>query len=158
MTEADLDGVVEVARVSFPDHPEDRACFAERLHLHAGGCLSLVTAAGVVEGYIVAYPWKGVAAPALNSLIGALPDDPDRIYLHDLALKPSARGGGRTREAVEHIVRHARTLGFPLVGLVAVNDAVRFWEGQGFTVVDSPGIRAKLESYGPDARCMDRRV
>jgi GNAT superfamily N-acetyltransferase len=156
MTGADLDGVVEVARVSFPDHPEDRACFAERLALHADGCLALAADGGPVEGYIVAYPWKGRAAPALNSLIGALPQDPDRVYLHDLALGPRARGGGRTRAAVQRIADHARALGLPLIGLVAVNDAVRFWEGQGFTVVDAPDIRAKLASYGPDARCMER--
>ena len=33
MTEADLDGVTAVAGEAFPNHPEDRACFANRLGL-----------------------------------------------------------------------------------------------------------------------------
>lgn len=158
MTPADLDGVVEVARIAFPDHFEDRACFANRLALHPAGCFSLAEPDGSIRGYLVGYPWRGTAAPALNTLIDALPSDPDRLYLHDLALKPEARGGGRTRAAVEALADHARALGLPLMALVAVNDAVRFWEGQGFAVVDAPDIRAKLASYGPDARYMERSL
>ena len=37
MAQGDLDGVVAVARLAFPDHPEDRACFAERLDLNPCG-------------------------------------------------------------------------------------------------------------------------
>ncbi|MGA0544918.1 GNAT family N-acetyltransferase [Brevundimonas sp. VNH65] len=158
MTPADLDGVVEVARVAFPDHFEDQTCFANRLNLHPAGCFSLAEPDGPVMGYLVGYPWRGTAAPALNTLIDGLPSHPDRLYLHDLALKPEARGGGRTRAAVEALADHARALGLPLMALVAVNDAVRFWEGQGFAVVDAPDIRAKLAGYGPDARYMERSL
>ena len=156
MTPPDLDGVVEVARIAFPDHLEDRACFENRLTLHPAGCFVLAGADGQVMGYLVGYPWRGTAAPALNTLIEALPGEPDRLYLHDLALRPEARGGGRTRTAVETLAEHAKALTLPTIALVAVNDATRFWEGQGFSVVDAPDIRAKLASYGSDARYMER--
>lgn len=158
MTPDDLDGVVQVARIAFPDHFEDRACFENRLDLHPPGCFVLTGADGGVMGYLVGYPWRGTAAPALNTLIDALPAEPDRLYLHDLALRPESRGGGRTRAAVETLAGHARGLGLPRMALVAVNDATRFWEGQGFSVVDAPDIRAKLESYGSDARYMERAL
>lgn len=158
MTAADIDGVVAVARLSFPDHFESRACFENRLDLCPEGCFALSDDAGAVKGYLFAYPWKGESAPALNTLIEALPADADRIYLHDLALHPDARGGGFTRPMVERLAEQARADGWPMIALVAVNDAADFWARLGFEAADSPAIRAKLESYGPDARYMIRRL
>lgn len=155
MTEDDLDGVVAVARLAFPNHPEDRACFAERLGLNPGGCFVLESPDGV-RGYLIAYPWRRGAAPALNSLIGALPEDADVIYLHDLALHPQARGGGHTRPIIERLAAQTRADGWPGIALVAVNDAAAFWSRLGFQPVDSPAMAAKLASYGADARYMVR--
>ncbi|MBL7471037.1 GNAT family N-acetyltransferase, partial [Escherichia coli] len=56
MTVEDLDGVVAVARIAFPDHPEGRACFVERLALAPGPCFVLARA-DRVAGYLIAYPW-----------------------------------------------------------------------------------------------------
>ena len=41
MRPTDIDAVVEVARLSFPDHFEDRACFQNRLALYPRGCFVL---------------------------------------------------------------------------------------------------------------------
>ena len=48
--------------------------------------------------------------------------------------------------------------GWPALALVAVNDAAPFWEGLGFTAVETPEMAAKLASYGPGARYMLRRL
>lgn len=160
MAEDDLDGVVAVARLAFPDHFENRACFAERRGLYPAGCFVLAhdEAAGgaAVRGYLVAYPWRRDAAPALNALIGALPAEADILYLHDLALHPEARGGGRTRPIVERLAGQARAEGWPAIALVAVNDAAPFWEGLGFRTRESEALGAKLAGYGPGARYMVR--
>jgi ribosomal protein S18 acetylase RimI-like enzyme len=156
MTEADLDGVVEVAKVSFPDHPEDRVCFANRLELNPGGCYVLSDDAGGVSGYLVAYPWKRYSAPALNALIEAIPADAETIYLHDLALHPSTRGGGHTRLVVETLADAAKAQGFKMISLVAVNNASGFWGRNGFEIQNPPGMAEKLASYGDDARYMER--
>lgn len=155
MTAADLDGVVEVARLSFPDHPEDRACFENRLALNPGGCFVLAGDAGV-RGYLVAYPWRRDSAPALNALIQAVPDDAAVLYLHDLALHPDARGGGWTRPIIERLAGQATAAGWPELALVAVNDATAFWARHGFVVENPPGMADKLTSYGADARYMVR--
>ncbi|MBX3476789.1 MAG: GNAT family N-acetyltransferase [Brevundimonas sp.] len=155
MTEGDLDEVVAVARVAFPNHPEDRACFAERLGLNPRGCFVLDGSEGV-RGYLVAYPWRREAPPALNTLVGAVPDGADVLYLHDLALDPRARGAGHARPIIERLARQAAAEGWPAIALVAVNDAAVFWQSLGFQPVESPALRTRLASYGPDARYMIR--
>ncbi len=156
MTDRDLDGVVAVARVAFPDHFEDRACFAERLALYPAGCRVLAEGDNRVLGYGIAYPWMEGSMPPLGALIGALPDAAELIYLHDLALLPDTRGTGAASEYVAWLVDHARVAGWPRIALVAVNDAAPFWGRQGFAAVDSPNLRATLASYGDDARYMVR--
>jgi len=152
MTADDLDGVVAVARVAFPDHPEDRPCFAERLALAPDLCFVLVEG-GDVAGYLVAYPWPLGSIPPLNSLLGALPEVRDALYLHDLALRPDARGSGHARTILDTLFARA---GDDPIALVSVNDSAAFWRGQGF--VEQPALAAKLASYGPGARYMVRRA
>lgn len=158
MTTADLEGVVEVAKVSFPDHPEDLACFANRMDLNPQGCFVLSDDQGGVHGYMVAYPWLRNAAPALNTLIDALPEEPQVVYLHDLALHPSTRGGGYTRPVIEALAEQARSDGYARLSLVAVNNASGFWSRNGFEVQNPTGMAEKLASYGDDARYMEREL
>lgn len=158
MTAVDLDGVVEVARLSFPDHFESRSCFENRLSLSPGMSFVLSGPDDAVRGYLFAYPWRGEAAPALNTLIETIPGDADRIYLHDLALHPDTRGGGHTRAIVERLADQARLAGWKIVGLVAVNDAAAFWKRMGFEGVETPELARKLASYGPGARYMVRAL
>lgn len=156
MTGDDLDAVAEIAAISFPDHFEGRDCFRNRLALNPSGCFVLADAAGEPRGYLLAWPWRADSAPALNTLIEAIPTDASVLYLHDLALHPDARGGGWTRSIVERLADQARAAGWPALALVAVNGAAPFWERRGFAVIESPAITARLASYGRDARYMVR--
>ena len=158
MTADDLDAVAEIAAIDFPDHFEGRDCFANRLALNPDGCFVLAEGSGPPKGYLVAYPWRRDGAPALNTLIESIPDDAGVLYLHDLALHPDARGQGRSRPIVERLAAGAKAVGWPALALVAVNDAAPFWEGLGFTAVETPEMAAKLASYGPGARYMLRRL
>ena len=106
----------------------------------------------------MAYPWTENAAPALNTLIAAIPADASAMYLHDLALDPAVRGGGWSRPIIERLARDARAAGWPALTLVAVNGAAPFWERHGFIVVQAPGMAEKLAGYGPDARYMRRSL
>ena len=158
MTTADLDAVASIAALAFPDHFEGRDCFESRLHLHPSGCFVLSGRDGVVRGYLVAYPWIAHDAPALNVTLSAVPPDAEVVYLHDLALHPEVRGQGWTAPIVERLAEEARAAGWPALALVAVNDAAPFWEGRGFSVVETPDLAAKLAGYGPDARYMTRSL
>ena len=156
MTAADLDAVAAIAAIGFPDHFEGRDCFENRLALSPAGCFVLAGADGEAHGYLVAYPWTVDAAPALNTLIAAIPDEAAVMYLHDLAIDPSVRGGGWSRPIVERLAHDARAAGWPALTLVAVNDAAPFWERHGFVVADPPGMAAQLAGYGESARYMIR--
>ena len=158
MAEADIGGVVTVARQSFPDHFESRACFENRLTICPTMSFVLADAEDVVRGYLFAYPWTGETAPPLNTLIEAIPADADRIYLHDLALDPEVRGGGYTRAIVERLIDQSRTDGWTAMALVAVNDATAFWQRMGFQPITSPALAEKLASYGDDACYMVREL
>ena len=156
MTAADLDDVARIAVVGFPDHFEGRPCFENRLALYPSGCFVLAADDGPPQGYLVAYPWPAESAPALNALIPAIPADAAVMYLHDLTLLPTVRGGGWSRPIVTRLVEEARGTGWSTLALVAVNDAAPFWERHGFTVVEAPGMATKLAGYGADARYMKR--
>ena len=158
MTPSDLDGVVRVASEAFPNHPEDRACFADRLMLYPSGCRVLANADGEVAGYLVAYPWRLDDAPALNARLDALPETPDVLYLHDLALAHAARGGGHAKRGVQLAVQTARDAGLEQIALIAVNDAAPFWARQGFETRHSAILTEKLAGYGEDAVYMIRAV
>ena len=158
MTAADLDAVAAIAAIGFPDHFEGRDCFENRLALNPAGCFVLAGEDGAPHGYLVAYPWTADAAPALNTLIAAIPDEASVMYLHDLAIDPAVRSGGWSRPIVERLARDARAAGWPALTLVAVNDAAPFWERHGFVVDDAPGMAEKLAGYGEGARYMIRRL
>ena len=158
MTPSDLDGVVRVASEAFPNHPEDRACFADRLRLYPSGCQVLADESGVVAGYLVAYPWRLDDAPALNARLDALPETPDVLYLHDLALAQVAQGGGHAKRGVHLAVQTARDAGLERIALIAVNDAAPFWARQGFETRHSTNLTRKLAGYGEDAVYMIRAV
>ena len=151
MVEADLRRVVDIASACYPDHFEDMAVFMERLRLFANGCLVLA-GEGVVQGYVLSYPWKADAAPPLNALVLGLPRDGDAYYLHDLALMPPARGQGHARAALDAL-RRGPAAALPMT-LVSVNGTVPFWERLGFAVRSTDNLVSKLASYGPDARFM----
>jgi ribosomal protein S18 acetylase RimI-like enzyme len=153
MAEGDVDGVVAVASIAFPDHPEGRACFAERLALAPDTCFVLAEDARIL-GYLIAYPWPLEAIPPLDTLLGALPERRDAWYLHDLALRPEARGGGNAQAG---LARLFAAVNAP-IALVSVNDSAAFWRAQGFAERASPALQAKLSSYGPHARYMVRSV
>lgn len=159
MTGADLDAVAAIALIAFPDHFEDRACFENRLALHPEGCFILAGQDGAPLGYCLAYPWIADAVPAVNARIETLPDDPAVLYLHDLALHPSVRGGGRSHAIVTRLVDLARDLDLPAIALVAVNAAEGFWRSHGFRPHDTPALTQKLAAaYGADACYMVRPV
>lgn len=154
----DVDGVVAVAAVAFPDHFERRDCFAERFALFPQGCFVLA-AGDAVQGYLIAYPWPLGAIPPLNSLLGALPASRETWYLHDLALHPDACGQGHARPIVERLAIEAREQGAERIALVSVNDSMPFWQGVGFAPVAGDATLArKLESYGEASRYMVRAL
>ena len=157
LTAPDLPLVEAIAAIVHPDFPEDGAVFAERQQLYPEGT-RLFEFDGVAAGYVLSHPWRFKDLPALNGLLGALPEHADTYYIHDLALLNKARGTGAAAMIVGEIQRHARLHGFATMSLVAVNGSLPFWHKHGFRAVRpqalEPALTAKLASYESAARFM----
>ena len=158
MRRADLPAVSRVAALVHPLYPEKQAVFAERLRLYRAGSRVLSDGEGAVQGYVVSHPWRQGVVPALDSLLGALPDVPDTYYIHDIALLPQARGGRAAQACIAALANHAAAARFATMSIVAIAGTQGFWEKQGFSVVDMPELAARLTSYDPSARYMRRAL
>ena len=151
----DLAAVEAIAERVHEAYPEDPSVFAERLRLWPEGCL-IYERDGVPIAYLLSHPGRAFEPPALNALLGALPQPPTTYYIHDLALLPETRGQGAGSAVVGRLLDIARRAGCPEISLVAVNDSVGFWGRHGFHAVDVPALAEKLRSYDENARYMVR--
>jgi len=154
MTPADLAAVEAIALALYPDLPERPAIYAERLALAPDGCLVLAAERSPdVAGYAVTHPWHGNAPPPLDSLLGEVPRPPPAWHVHDVALRPSARGRGLAASALRHIGIVAAAAGAARLTLVAIGGKADFWRHAGFAPV-ATGDAPALASYGADALFM----
>ena len=153
MSGYDLNAVSTIAEKVHPDFFESDAVLAEKHSLYRNGCY-ILEVAEKPAGYVLSHPWMRGSLPALNAPIGALPDQPNTFYIHDLALLPVTRGVGAAGQIVAALTKHAQAMGFPTMSLVAVNGSVPFWERQGFVTEDRPELTEKLAAYEDAARYM----
>jgi GNAT superfamily N-acetyltransferase len=150
MTGADLASVDRIADEVHPPHlTEPREAFESRLALGADVCFTLAQD-GDVFGYAVAHAWDHTV-PKLAAVLS--PVSPvSTLWLHDLALLPSARGRGHADALVARLKEQATRAGLRTITLVAVNGTAPYWARRGFTRIGSGG----LESYGDGAALMRR--
>jgi GNAT superfamily N-acetyltransferase len=152
MLPQDLPRVNAIADTVHQAYPEDPAVVTERLALFPQGCRVADSASGVI-GYAVAHPWY-LAPPPLNSLLIALPEQSECLYLHDVALLPETRGARLGETLVRYLQDLARQLATPRLALTAVYDTPRYWSRFGFTPYRTPAIAEKLASYSETATFM----
>jgi GNAT superfamily N-acetyltransferase len=157
MTKADLPAIEAIALQVHAAYPESDAVFLERLALYPQGCHVLVRGASI-DGYVLSHPWHRDSPPGLDSLLEALPADPDCLYIHDIALLPGARGHGDAAIIVEQLAALSKRERLPALALIAVSGTSDFWSRQGFVAQHAPKLATKLASYDADARLMLRRV
>lgn len=153
MSGYDLDAVSTIAGKVHPGFFETDAVLAEKHTLYRNGCYVLEVAEKPA-GYVLSHPWTLGTLPALNTLLGSLPENPDTLYIHDLALLPVTRGVGAAGKIVAALTKHAEAMGFASMSLVAVNGSLPFWEKQGFTAQNRPELAEKLAAYEEAARYM----
>ena len=154
---ADLSAILAVQRQCYlPSMNEDATTWAGRLDA-AAGFVWVGEQAGEIGAYLATYPSQlgkvtplgGDFAPAANA---------DCLYLHDLAVAPSAAGRGLGARLVACALAAARRHGWRHAALVCVQDAHAFWQRQGFSepVTLAPAAQAALASYPGPARYMTR--
>lgn len=157
MREDDLTKIIAIAAELYPTYPEDDQIYAERLALHPHGCLVLEANRNVV-GYALSHPWLDRQAPALNSLLQALPSHPSTYYIHDVALLPIARGLGAVELLLANLIPIVQGYGLNTISLTAVNNSYDFWTRHGFVAIDDPALQKKLNSYDLAARFLLKNI
>ncbi|HEV7287821.1 GNAT family N-acetyltransferase [Sphingomonas sp.] len=150
MTVADLPAVTAISAAVHGRYGEPVEVYAERLALWPTGCF-VWQQGDAIAGLLVAHPWHRATSPELGALLGAIPQDADSFYLHDIALLPETRGQGAGKAATALVIDCARATGYRDITLVAVNGAEAFWTTQGFAIVEAGG-------YGPGTYRMHRAV
>lgn len=156
MHAGDLAAVHALSLRVHPDHPERAEVLAEKFRLFPHGCFVLEGEGGVA-GYCFSHPWRRSDTPALDTLLGALPDQPDTYFIHDLTVDADVRGEGLGRAVVPLLFGAAHSLKLAHVALVAVNNRAPFWQAAGFArVADEAMQAAALAKYGTGAVMMAR--
>lgn len=152
---ADLTAIDRISDVVHPTMVERPAVLAEKFYLFPRGCRVLVRD-GVIVGYGIAHPWHRRAVPPLDRFLGQLPPDPDCLFIHDVAILPSARGFASAGAFVAHVAALAERMGIDTLALVSVYGTDPHWARYGFVVRDTPELADKLSGYADHALYMAR--
>ncbi|KAF0190045.1 MAG: GCN5-like [Desulfobulbaceae bacterium] len=107
-------------------------------------------------GYLISLPWIIAAPPMLNAPDCEIPAIPDCLYLHDLAIAPTARKTGAGQALVNKFFSRLQELNFHRAMLIAVQASANYWRRRGFHSVNTTdSLREKLSSYGEGVDYME---
>jgi hypothetical protein len=153
LTTSDIPSVLSIAAQIHPDLFERPKIFSEKVELFPQGCKKLFIDNQTV-GYGFAHPWKTHSVPQLNTFLEKIPEQPDCLYIHDVAILPEARGRNATNLLITLYQTLAIHYDFTALSLVSVYMTTGFWKRFGFKIIKVEAIEEQLRSYGNDASYM----
>lgn len=107
-----------------------------------------------LAGYLLAYPSE---LGAITPLAATFPvyQNPDCLYLHDMAISSDFRGQSIAARLLQHAQTEAEKLGLEALALVAVQGAEAYWQKLGFVRVTDIKVaqQAILDTYLPEIAC-----
>lgn len=149
----DMPGVMAIQQSAYPvELIENRETLQAKLQLSPASCW-LAEQAGKPVAYLFAHPWPDTLPPDLNRPLIEIPHSCTALFIHDLALHPSARRQGLGQAMVNHALDWAHHQRFKTAKLIAVEGAHTFWASYGFGPRNdkNPALRKKLAAYGAGA-------
>lgn len=158
MTPWDLPAVLAIQQSGYPPSMNElEATIRQRLaYAPAFAWVATPGTTGAALAYLMTYPSHAGKVTPLGGTFD-IPNDPDCLYFHDLAVCPTAGGQGLGAALVRRALQSSR---WPTAALVCVQEAGRFWIQQGFA--DATSLAAEqtghLASYPGTARYMLRRA
>lgn len=156
MTEGHLPSMMRIQSMCYTEvDPESTQCLAAKLRASPGTCF-VALASGTLVGYLIALPWSRHSVPLLNDERCVLPQLPDCLYLHDIAVDPSTRSFGVGSALVERFFDTLRSLGVPHATLIAVQGTAPYWRRKEFKERPVDGDLARsLRYYGESVIFME---
>jgi GNAT superfamily N-acetyltransferase len=132
ITPADISDVLRVQEDAYiPDLLECANTFSRKLTLFPEGCLGYCLE-GRLEAYVFSHPWRFGESVPLDQVIAALPENPDCLYIHDMAVGKALQGKGIARALLLELFNLAERMKLKRFALVAVQQSEPFWARWGF--------------------------
>lgn len=156
---ADIPSVLEIQALCYTELvPESGDSLKAKLSASPATC-HVACQQDRVIAYLISLPGLFDSPPELNAATCNLPPNPDSLYLHDVAVAPSARKSGAGTALVQQFIAQTGELNFSHASLIAVQNSRLYWQRHGFCpVLPTPAIRVKLASYGNNAVYMERHT
>lgn len=149
-----VNAIGDAIHIELPERPE---VFEEKFRLFPAGCRKLVSHNQIV-GYGISHPWLLNSIPPLDAFLERLPEKPECLFIHDVAILPTARGHNAAALYVAEMCTVAKATNLQSLALVSVYGTTPLWARFGFHVVDDPALTSKLMSYGKTAKYMVRLI
>lgn len=155
MNPEDLTAMLDIQTACYTEiTPESKESLASKLMSSPSTCF-VAYQNDCLIGYLISLPSLFSSPFKLNALHTQLDETPDCLYLHDLAISPSARGLGVAAALIEQFFKQFNTSSFQQACLIAIQHSVPFWSRYGFTPAPTDVLsKEKLASYGSDATYM----
>lgn len=150
----DTGRVSEIADEIHTDLPERPEVFEEKIGLYPSSCWKLLSPSGKIVGYGISHAWTLHIIPPLDDFLSELPQSPDCLYVHDVAILPEARGQNAGLEYRNILKRTAGQRGILNLACVSVYGTDKLWSRTGFQCVNDKSINEKIASYGSSAKYM----
>jgi ribosomal protein S18 acetylase RimI-like enzyme len=152
---ADLPSIVQIQAACYaPSLIESPAALAAKLARSPATCW-VAEESSQTKGYLLTFPYHCGQIPTLNQDSPTIAAEPDCLYLHDLAVHPSARGLGMGSALVQQGFAIATERNLETLCLVAVQGAAAYWTTWGFQPAPLPPTEhTRLNAYGPGAQYM----
>lgn len=154
---SDLPALVRLADEMHPDAHERAEVFQEKLHLFPEGCFALEGGDGIL-GYAISHPWMENDIPPLDAFLDRLPDAPDCLFLHDVAIAAEGRGRGAAATLIGRLADIAQRERLPSLALVSMYGTATLWRRLGFERFGSDALSARLANYGAGAVYMKKII
>lgn len=152
----DVPAILRIQESAYAPHLlETGDVFAAKVGDAPQYCLGAQGTEGDLVGYVIAFPMSGTASIGLHEPPSRFSDATGPVlYIHDMAVHPSAHGTGVGRALLAGLQAVGRAAGQDFIELVAIESAVSYWAGHDFESTSDD----VYEGYGPGARKMRRAL
>lgn len=157
LTVDDLPGLLAVQHACYGEgFIEGAEVFARRL-ANPAQCSLVLKDGGRVCAYLAAYDSVLGKVTPLHGDFEPV-QQPDTLYLHDMAVLPQLAGRGLARALLDPLWRQAQARGLRQSALVSVQGSQGFWERHGYAAqpLHDAAQRQRLAAYGAGAVYMVR--